>query len=147
MRRWRKVACRTNSDVKRRVTYNRWRRLDAREGQQPQVPNYNAMGVASGALEASVRYLAVDSGASRIRVNAISAGQIRPAADRYGSARTDPSNERRQPVVGAPPRIHGELLKLGFEVAQSSVAKYMIKRSISPSPQRWRTAQPRTSSP
>jgi hypothetical protein len=27
------------------------------------------------------------------------------------------------------PRIHGELLKLGFEVAQSSVAKYMVKRS------------------
>ena len=26
------------------------------------------------------------------------------------------------------PRIHGELLKLGFEVAQSSVAKYMVKR-------------------
>jgi hypothetical protein len=34
-------------------------------------------------------------------------------------------------------RIHGELLKLGFEVAQSSVAKYMVKRR-SPS-QRWRT--------
>src|SRR6516225_6286501 len=31
------------------------------------------------------------------------------------------------PLWGAP-RIHGELLKLGFEVAQSSVAKYMIKR-------------------
>src|SRR5260370_20307524 len=32
------------------------------------------------------------------------------------------------PLWGAP-RIHGELLKLGFEVAQSSVAKYMVKRS------------------
>jgi regulator of protease activity HflC (stomatin/prohibitin superfamily) len=31
------------------------------------------------------------------------------------------------------PRIHGELLKLGFEVAQSSVAKYMVKRRGSPS--------------
>jgi hypothetical protein len=31
------------------------------------------------------------------------------------------------PLWGAP-RIHGELLKLGFEVAQSSVAKYMVKR-------------------
>jgi transposase InsO family protein len=41
------------------------------------------------------------------------------------------------PLWGAP-RIHGELLKLGFEVAQSSVAKYMIKRSGSPS-QGWRT--------
>jgi hypothetical protein len=35
------------------------------------------------------------------------------------------------------PRIHGELLKLGFEVAQSSVAKYMVKRRGPPS-QGWR---------
>ena len=41
------------------------------------------------------------------------------------------------PLWGAP-RIHGELLKLGFEVAQSSVAKYMLKRRPSPS-QGWRT--------
>jgi transposase InsO family protein len=41
------------------------------------------------------------------------------------------------PLWGAP-RIHGELLKLGFEVAQSSVAKYMVKRRGPPS-QRWRT--------
>jgi enoyl-[acyl-carrier protein] reductase I len=44
------------------------------------MPNYNAMGVAKAALEASVRYLAVDFGASRIRVNAISAGPIRTLA-------------------------------------------------------------------
>src|SRR5260221_1269074 len=36
------------------------------------------------------------------------------------------------PLWGAP-RIHGELLKLGFEIAQSSVAKYMVKRSWPPS--------------
>src|SRR5450756_1919638 len=36
------------------------------------------------------------------------------------------------------PRIHGELLKLGFSVAQSSVAKYMVKRRGPPS-QEWRT--------
>src|SRR6201994_2629545 len=36
------------------------------------------------------------------------------------------------------PRIHGEMLKLGFEVAQSSVAKYMVKRRGPPS-QGWRT--------
>jgi hypothetical protein len=36
------------------------------------------------------------------------------------------------------PRIHGELLKLGFEVAQSSVAKYMVKRRGPPS-QGWLT--------
>ncbi len=41
------------------------------------------------------------------------------------------------PLWGAP-RIHGELLKLGIEVAQSSVAKYMIKRRGPPS-QGWRT--------
>src|SRR5277367_2412975 len=41
------------------------------------------------------------------------------------------------PLWGAP-RIHGELLKLGFELAQSSVAKYMVKRRGPPS-QRWRT--------
>jgi hypothetical protein len=36
------------------------------------------------------------------------------------------------------PRIHGELLKLGFEIAQSSVAKYMVERRGPPS-QGWRT--------
>jgi transposase InsO family protein len=41
------------------------------------------------------------------------------------------------PLWGAP-RIHGELLKLGFEVAQSSVARYMVKRCGPPS-QGWRT--------
>ena len=41
------------------------------------------------------------------------------------------------PLWGAP-RIHGELLKLGFEVAQSSVAKYMVRRRGPPS-QGWRT--------
>ena len=41
------------------------------------------------------------------------------------------------PLWGAP-RIHGELLKLGFEVAQSSVAKYMVRR-VGPPSQGWRT--------
>src|SRR6185312_7508150 len=41
------------------------------------------------------------------------------------------------PLWGAP-RIHGELLKLGLEIAQSSVAKYMVKRRGPPS-QRWYT--------
>jgi transposase InsO family protein len=40
------------------------------------------------------------------------------------------------PLWGAP-RIHGELLKLGFEVAQSSVAKYMVKRREPPSQGWW----------
>src|ERR1700758_3274183 len=44
------------------------------------MPNYNAMGVAKAGLEASVRYLAVDFGTERIRVNAISSGPIRTLA-------------------------------------------------------------------
>lgn len=46
------------------------------------VQNYNVMGVAKAALEASVRYLANDLGSSNIRVNAISAGPIKTASAR-----------------------------------------------------------------
>src|SRR3977135_3451912 len=49
-------------------------------GGQRAMPNYNVMGVAKAALEASVRYLAVDLGPAAIRVNAISAGPIRTLA-------------------------------------------------------------------
>jgi enoyl-[acyl-carrier protein] reductase I len=44
------------------------------------MPNYNVMGVAKAGLEASVRYLAVDFGPQKVRVNAISAGPIRTLA-------------------------------------------------------------------
>ena len=44
------------------------------------MPNYNVMGVAKAALEASVRYLAADYGPRNIRVNAISAGPMRTLA-------------------------------------------------------------------
>src|ERR1700726_3326151 len=44
------------------------------------MPNYNVMGVAKAALEASVRYLAADFGSNGIRVNAISAGPVRTLA-------------------------------------------------------------------
>ncbi len=44
------------------------------------MPNYNVMGVAKAALEASVRYLAADFGRNRIRVNSISAGPVRTLA-------------------------------------------------------------------
>jgi enoyl-[acyl-carrier protein] reductase I len=44
------------------------------------MPNYNVMGVAKAALEASVRYLAADFGPRGIRVNAISAGPVRTLA-------------------------------------------------------------------
>ncbi len=49
-------------------------------GGERAMPNYNVMGVAKAALEASVRYLAVDFGRQKIRVNAISAGPIRTLA-------------------------------------------------------------------
>ncbi len=46
-------------------------------GSERVLPNYNVMGVAKAALEASVRYLANDLGPEEIRVNAISAGPIK----------------------------------------------------------------------
>ena len=49
-------------------------------GSERVFPNYNVMGVAKAALEASVRYLAADLGPRNIRVNAISAGPIRTLA-------------------------------------------------------------------
>ncbi|KQQ38635.1 enoyl-ACP reductase [Rhizobium sp. Leaf306] len=49
-------------------------------GSQRVIPNYNVMGVAKAALEASVRYLAADFGPNDIRVNTISAGPVRTLA-------------------------------------------------------------------
>jgi enoyl-[acyl-carrier protein] reductase I len=49
-------------------------------GAEKVVANYNVMGVAKAALEASVRYLAADLGPDGVRVNAISAGPIRTLA-------------------------------------------------------------------
>ena len=60
----------------------------------------------------------------------------RATANRRRVARIDPTDEHENPLWGAP-RIHGELLKLGFEVAQRR-AKYMVKRWGPPS-QGWRT--------
>ena len=49
-------------------------------GAEKVVPHYNVMGVAKAALEASVRYLAVDYGRDNIRVNAMSAGPVKTLA-------------------------------------------------------------------
>jgi enoyl-[acyl-carrier protein] reductase I len=49
-------------------------------GAERVMPHYNVMGIAKAALEASVRYLAVDLGGQNIRVNAISAGPIKTLA-------------------------------------------------------------------
>jgi enoyl-[acyl-carrier protein] reductase I len=58
------------------------------EGASRVMPNYNVMGVAKAALEASVRYLAADLGKENIRVNAISAGPMRTlAGSAVGDAR------------------------------------------------------------
>ena len=58
------------------------------EGAQRVMPNYNVMGVAKAALEASVRYLASDLGREGVRVNAISAGPMRTlAGSAIGDAR------------------------------------------------------------
>jgi hypothetical protein len=51
---------------------------------------------------------------------------------------TSPCLRREKKHINGAPRIHGELLKLGFELAQSSVAKYMVKHRGPPS-QGWRT--------
>jgi enoyl-[acyl-carrier protein] reductase I len=59
------------------------------DGASRVMPNYNVMGVAKAALEASVRYLAADLGKDGIRVNAISAGPMRTLAGAgVGDART-----------------------------------------------------------
>ena len=58
-------------------------------GAEKVMPNYNVMGVAKAALEASTRYLAADLGPDNIRVNAVSAGPMRTLAGAViGGART-----------------------------------------------------------
>jgi enoyl-[acyl-carrier protein] reductase I len=59
------------------------------QGAQRVFPNYNVMGVAKAALEASVRYLAADLGRDNIRVNALSPGPMRTLA---GSVVSDSRN-------------------------------------------------------
>ncbi len=65
------------------------------------MPNYNVMGVAKAALEASVRYLAVDFGSRAIRVNAISSGPIRTLAGAgIGDARLMFAFQQRHSPLG-----------------------------------------------
>ena len=69
-------------------------------GSERVVPNYNVMGVAKAALEASVRYLAEDLGSAGIRVNGLSAGPMRTlAGSAISSARSILKwNERNSPL-------------------------------------------------
>ena len=70
-------------------------------GGERAMPNYNVMGLAKAALEASVRYLAVDYGRSGIRVNAISAGPIRTLAGAgIGDARAMFAFQQRHSPLG-----------------------------------------------
>lgn len=65
------------------------------------IPNYNVMGVAKAALEAMVRYLAVDYGGQSIRVNAISAGPVRTlAGNGIGDARVIFSYQEKNSPLG-----------------------------------------------
>jgi enoyl-[acyl-carrier protein] reductase I len=74
------------------------------------MPNYNVMGVAKAALEASVRYLAADLGPTGIRVNALSAGPMRTLA---GSAIADARAVYRWNAEHAPLRRNVSLEEVG----------------------------------
>lgn len=79
-------------------------------GSEKVFPNYNVMGVAKAALEATVRYLAASLGRRNIRVNAISAGPIKTLAARgIGD-------------LGSMLKGHAERAPLGRNVEQSEVA-------------------------
>lgn len=79
-------------------------------GAEKVMPNYNVMGVAKAALEASTRYLAADLGPEGIRVNAISAGPMRTLAGAViGGARTT----FKYNVLTSPLRKSVELEELG----------------------------------
>lgn len=79
-------------------------------GAERVTPNYNVMGVAKAALEASVRYMAADLGPHGIRVNALSAGPMRTLA---GSAIADARYTFRWSAEQAPLHRHTELGEVG----------------------------------
>ena len=79
-------------------------------GAQRSTPNYNVMGVAKAALEASVRYLAVDLGGQNIRVNALSAGPMRTLA---GAAITGARHIFRHSQHNAPLQRNPALEEVG----------------------------------
>jgi len=79
-------------------------------GAERVTPNYNVMGVAKAALEASVRYLANDLGPQGVRVNAISAGPVRTLA---GSAIADARFVYRWTADQAPMERNATLEDIG----------------------------------
>lgn len=79
-------------------------------GAERTTPNYNVMGVAKAALEASVRYMAADLGPDNIRVNALSAGPMRTLA---GSAIADARYTYRFTENAAPLKRNAALEEVG----------------------------------
>ena len=80
-------------------------------------PNYNVMGVAKAALEASVRYLAVDLGRDNIRVNGLSAGPVKTLAGAaIGGARHVFRHSETHAPLGRNPDMH-EVGRAGLYLA------------------------------
>jgi putative transposase len=77
------------------------------------------------------------TGLSRILVPEIAIAWRGSAADCDRCQEPDPEHQPKQCPVGAP-QIHGELLKLGIEISQAAVSKYMMRHPMLPS-QTWRT--------
>ncbi len=90
-------------------------------------PNYNIMGAAKAALEATVRYLAADLGPQNIRVNAISAGPIKTLAARgIGDFSTILSRSRSAPrsiATSTPSRLATPPLSYAAPSPAASPAK------------------------
>ena len=79
-------------------------------GAERTTPNYNVMGVAKSALEASIKYLAMDLGKSNIRVNALSAGPVKTLA---GAAISGARHVFRYSENVAPLKFNPQLKEVG----------------------------------
>jgi enoyl-[acyl-carrier protein] reductase I len=78
-------------------------------GAERTTPNYNVMGVAKSALEASIKYLAMDLGKSNIRVNGLSAGPVKTLA---GAAISGARHVYRYSENVAPLKFNPELQEI-----------------------------------
>ncbi len=79
-------------------------------GAERTTPNYNVMGVAKSALEASIKYLAMDLGKNNIRVNALSAGPVKTLA---GAAISGARHVFRYSENVAPLKFNPQLTEVG----------------------------------
>ena len=79
-------------------------------GAERTTPNYNVMGVAKSALEASIKYLAMDLGKANIRVNALSAGPVKTLA---GAAISGARHVFRYSEDVAPLKFNPQLIEVG----------------------------------